>query len=79
MATYTQQIKELQILNQEIKQRHSSMRSYTEQVIAKSGALSEEQLRMVNDLSRISSKTHQLLRNYELELLRLLILGRLSD
>ena len=77
METYTQQINELQILTLEIKQRHLSMRSYTEQETVKSGALSEEQLRMVNDLRRTSLKIHRLLRNYELELLRILVVGHL--
>ena len=77
METYTQQINELQILTLEIKQRHLSMRSYTEQVMVKSGALSEEQLGMVNDLRRNSLKIHRLLRNYELELLRILVVGHL--
>nr|AKH46443.1 DNA polymerase [uncultured marine virus] len=68
MEIYTQQIKWLQDLNQEIRQRLSSMLSCTELETGRLEKLSEEQVRMVNDLRKTSSLIRQHLKIYEKEL-----------
>ncbi len=52
---YTQLIKKLQDLNQEIRQRHLSMPSYTEQEMQRLGQWLEETKEMVQSLENISS------------------------
>ena len=54
METYTPLIKNLQTLNQEIRQRHSSMPSCTEQEMKNLVAWSEEVQQMVRELDNIS-------------------------
>ena len=55
METYTQLIKELQNLNQEIRQRHSSMPSCTEQEMKSLAKWLEEIRQMEKELENISS------------------------
>ena len=68
MEIYTQQIKWLQDLNQEIRQRLSYMLSCTELEKKRLEALSEEQVAMVEDLRKTSSLIRQHLKIYETEL-----------
>ena len=53
--TYIQLTKSLQDLNQEIRQRHSSMPSFTEQEMKSLVQSCKEAEQMVNDLENLSS------------------------
>ena len=66
--TYTPLIKNLQDLNQEIRQRHSSMPLSTEREMQNLEAWLEEVREMVNDLDNISLIIGQHLRLLEIKL-----------
>ena len=66
--TFIPLIKKLQDLNQEIRQKHSSTRSFTEQETKSLVQSCKETERMVNDLENLSSIVSLHLKLLEIEL-----------
>ena len=71
-TTYTQETKWLRVLKLDLKQKLSSMLSFTEQETLKSEISLEEARFMVHNLNKDFSQIHLLLQVYENELAELL-------